>query len=376
MYSADVARCYRQLRSDPLDWPLLGLHFDGYFYCDIAIPFGLRWGAMAAQRTNEAVCYIMSKNSDNVLVYIDDFVGVASSLEAASAAVTRLQLLLKELGLEEATHKRVSPSTIVTWIGIEFDTVALEIRLPKVKLDDTLALLQMWKGKHTATRHQLQQLLGKLFHVAQCCKPARLFVQMLETLRSTPLQGTVPLNAEFKKDIVWFLTFLPSYNGIHLMQPDPTEIYIEADSCLSGCGAICAMQYYHTQFPDFITQRGLPITQLEMLNIVIAVKVWAPRWHNQVIIIYCDNAAAVSVLTTGRSKNAFLLACAREVWWHAANHDLIIQPRHRPGVSLQQADALSRLHLRPEFGAKLSAVFKTHTRINIHPSLFTFTADV
>lgn len=42
-------------RSDPLDSPLIGLHFDGYFYFDITIPFGLRWGkGVTAQRINKA----------------------------------------------------------------------------------------------------------------------------------------------------------------------------------------------------------------------------------------------------------------------------------------------------------------------------------
>lgn len=377
LYSTDIARCYRQLRSDPLDWPFLGLSFDGYFYCDMAIPFGLRWGAMAAQRTTEAVCHLMSQTDDKVLVYIDDFAGVAPSREAADAAFTRLQLLLAELGLEEAILKRVFPHTSMPWIGIEFDTLAMEIRIPQAKLTDTLTLLRTWAVKTAATRHQLQQLLGKLFHIAQCCKPARLFLgRMLDTLRSAPTQGDVPLDADFQKDIHWFLTFLPTYNGIHMMQPRLPEIYIDADSCLSGCGAICAGQYYHRPFPDFIVQQSRHISQLEMLNLVIAMKVWAARWHNQVVTIYCDNSAAVTVLSTGRSKDSFLLACAREIWWHSAKHDLAIQPRHRPGASMQVADALSRLHLRPDFGAKLAGVFTTHTRVPVDDALFAFTADV
>ena len=122
----------------------------------MAIPFGLRWGggAMAAQRTTEAVCYIMSLTNDPLLVYIDDFAGVAPSLQAADAAFTRLQTLLKELGLEEAIPKRVFPCTTMPWIGIEFYTVAMEIWISQPKLDDTISLLRTWKNKRVASRHQ------------------------------------------------------------------------------------------------------------------------------------------------------------------------------------------------------------------------------
>ena len=39
------------------------------------------------------------------------------------------------------------------------------------------------------------------------------------------------------------------------------------------------------------------ITQLEMLNIVEALKIWAPCWQNKIYIyIYCDNTAVVEVI--------------------------------------------------------------------------------
>ena len=43
MYSMDIARAYRQLPLDPGDWPLVCFNFDGTFFADISLPFGLRW---------------------------------------------------------------------------------------------------------------------------------------------------------------------------------------------------------------------------------------------------------------------------------------------------------------------------------------------
>ena len=58
LYSQDLERAHRQLRSDPLDWPLLGLEWDNKYYFDVAVPFGIRNGAMACQRTTNAICFI------------------------------------------------------------------------------------------------------------------------------------------------------------------------------------------------------------------------------------------------------------------------------------------------------------------------------
>ena len=49
LYKIDLKRAYRQLRSDPLDWPLLGLLWQGEAFIDTAIPFGLRHGRRPAR---------------------------------------------------------------------------------------------------------------------------------------------------------------------------------------------------------------------------------------------------------------------------------------------------------------------------------------
>lgn len=358
LYSLDLARAYRQLRCDPLDWPLLGYMWNNCYYFDIAIPFGVRWGAMACQRMTNAVCNIVNCDKRTLLGYIDDFAGVAPTLATATLDFKRVRELLQELGVNEAVDKATPPSTTMTWIGVDFDTIALEMRIPEDKLSDTLSLLRKWKHKSRATRRELQQVLGKLFHVSKCCKPARLFVgRMLETLRSAPEHGLTHLSIDFQKDINWFLSFLPTFNGVQLIQPrnDSAQHVAFVDSCLSGCGGYSGSQYYHTEFPDFITSLQLSICQLEMLNIVIAVKLWAATWSNSSVQIYGDNAATVAVLNSGRGRDRFLLQCAREIWLLSATHKFILSAKHVPGKDNVLADSLSRLHLSHGFLHSLEA---------------------
>ena len=58
LYKTDLARGYRQLRVDPLDWPLLRFQYQGRHFMDICLPFGLWSSAMCMQRTAEAICYM------------------------------------------------------------------------------------------------------------------------------------------------------------------------------------------------------------------------------------------------------------------------------------------------------------------------------
>ena len=244
-------------------------------------------GAGACQRTTNAVCHIHSRAGHSALCHINDFVGVAPCPITAQAGFKTLRHLLNDLGLREALEKATPPTTRLTWIGVEFDTELMEMRIPEQKVKETLRLVREWALRQSATRLQLQSLLGKLLHISQCVKPARLFVsRMLETLRSAPPTGYAALDPEFQRDIDWFLRFLPSYNGIHLINTPVGDEHVELDSCLSGCGAIYRGEYYHEVFPEHILAQNMPICQLEMLNIVVASRTWAPRWRDKTIIIY------------------------------------------------------------------------------------------
>ena len=56
----------------------------------------------------------------------------------------------------------------------------------------------------------------------------------------------------------------------------------------------------------------------------------------------CDNLAAVQVLTSGKTRDPFLAACARNVWMVAAQADIQVKYSHIPGSKNEVADVLSR----------------------------------
>ena len=70
---------------------------------------------------------------------------------------------------------------------------------------ESLHLVEEWVGQVSANLHQLRVLLDNLSHMAQCCEPARLFLnRMLVMLRGCPISGEVRLDTKLRKDINWF----------------------------------------------------------------------------------------------------------------------------------------------------------------------------
>ena len=115
IWSIDLARAYRQLRTCPLSTPLLGIRHDNAFYVDVCPSFGCRTSAMVCSRTTSAVVWLMRQRGFTVLCYLDDFVGVAKTEALAKEAYHTLLALLKYLGLNVSLHKCIEPTHLLTW---------------------------------------------------------------------------------------------------------------------------------------------------------------------------------------------------------------------------------------------------------------------
>ena len=55
-----------------------------------------------------------------------------------------LQALLNKLGLQEAKHKSTSPSQVMVWMGLRFDSLAMTVILKPEKLEGAMTLVGNW----------------------------------------------------------------------------------------------------------------------------------------------------------------------------------------------------------------------------------------
>ena len=380
MYKTDLARGYRQLRVDPWDWPLLGFkHHDRYFM-DICPPFGLRTSAMFMQRTSQAICFIHQRRGFLSRAYLDDFGGAERSHDQAGAALLALQTIMGELGVVEAAHKVCTPSQQMIWLGIIYDTVAMTMSIPPAKMQEIMDTLGTWGGRLRATYREVQSLLGLLHFVASVSPPVRVYTnRMLLNLREMPRTGGSSLSLGFKRDLAFFLRLLPAHNGIRILDKAsvPCQEFLELDACLTGCGATTGEQYYAETFPDSVLEGGHPIAHLELLNVVVATKVWQDQWSGRKVKVSCDNTNACLAIQTGRSRDSFMQACIRELFYVTASRDIELWAIHCPGKDLGRADALSRMHTGEHYReiVRTDEVLGKAKRVGVPPQHFRLTFD-
>ena len=88
----------------------------------------------------------------------------------------------ENLGMLIAQEKTEGPATRLTILGIEFDTVAMELCLPADKLHTLYELLNRWRGKKTGSRRELESLAGILQHSSKVVHSGHIFIQGIYNL--------------------------------------------------------------------------------------------------------------------------------------------------------------------------------------------------
>ena len=339
LYKVDVSRAFRHVKVDPGDYDLLGLEWGGT-YVDTCLPFGTRHGSQIFQRISDAVRHLMRQAGFSIIDYIDDYIGVGVTT-VAQRSFDHLLSLMEKLGLSVSKSKLVPPATRVVCLGVLIDTVAGTIAIPPEKLRQINDTVKEWLEKRSCTKRQLQSILGLLLYVHKCVKPARVFLnRMLDMLRSSQNAQKITVTSDFRRDVRWFAKFLPTYNGINFYDHRTIDHVLDLDACLTGLGGRFGNLVYF--LPLQHGYKECTIVHLEMVNILLALRLFCSYWAGRKVLVRCDNKAVVSVLSSGRSRDPFLSACARNIWYCSAKHDIDVDYVHIRGRDNEVADLLSR----------------------------------
>lgn len=207
----DIKQAYRNVPVHPDDRPLLGTRWAGQVYMDAVLPFGLRSAPLIFSAVADAVQWIMlEKGASWLSHYIDDFVtlGPPNSRECETN-MGIMHEVCEEVGLPVEPEKDEGPATGITFLGVELDTEALEIRLPAEKLRQMRSLLTSWRGRKACRKRELLSLIGVLTQAGRAVKAGRSFVRrLLDLAKSTRrLDQYVRLNRDARADIEWWCQY-------------------------------------------------------------------------------------------------------------------------------------------------------------------------
>ena len=344
----DIRNAYRIIPVHPEDRWLLGMSWEDALYIDTVLPFGLRSAPKIFNAVANAVEWIVRQQGvDLIFHYLDDFLLVGNPHTGECAIhLSLLRSVFDYLGIPVASEKLEGPATRLTFLGIEIDTKEMTLRLPMTKLAELQDLVSTWMGKKSCLKRELQSLAGKLQHACKVVRLGRTFLRRIFELLSVTSKKHhhIRLNAAFRSDVLWWNTFLSTWNGISMISENidhEVRVFTDASGGM-GCGAWWGTEWLQYKWPKSGSVADLPITQKEVIPVVLACSVWGNQWWGQTVHVYCDNEAAVAVLNSGYSQDLQIMHLLRCLFFIKAHFQMEVKVSHIPGAENTQADAISR----------------------------------
>ena len=342
----DIKHAYRIVPVHPEDWTLLGMQWQGQYFMDTHLPFGLRSAPKIFTAVADSLQWILIQQGVPTNIhYLDDFLFI-EKLGTQSTALTHACALMGILGVPTAPHKVEGPSTRLTFLGIELDTTTLTARLPEDKLHRLTATLQAWGDRKQCLKQELLSLIGVLQHASAVVRFGRAFLRSMIELSKTvkALHHHIRLNREFWTDLQWWRAFTPTLNGrcflLPALQAAPDEDVFTDASGSWGCDGMWRNEWFQFQWaPSWASTN---ITAKELTPIVLAAILWGHCWGGKAMRFRCDNQAIVHCIQAGSSKEPFVAQLLRGLFMLAACRDFHPVAVHIAGLDNGPADSLSR----------------------------------
>ena len=367
MATVDISNAYRAVNTHPDSRVRQGLSWDFgegiVFLRDNRLCMGLSSSPYVFSKISDMVVRCLIREGfDQCVNYLDDFCLVGREARDCQAAQWALIQILRRLGFF-VSFKKLTPALQVTrFLGIEIDSLRMEMRLPQDKLRKLQVQLALFSDRRKASKKELEVLGGILAHCCKVVHGGRTFSRRVYDLISSVRKAShrVRLSEEFRLDLAWWVQFAAVFNGkAGMISPSSPSYSVYSDASLKGYGASHGDDWvagffngggeswldlgHHMGGADDLGCMTDNINVLEMWPVLVGVRRWAKEWCDSNIVFITDNTQVLAALRTGRSKNKTTMRWLRLIFWESVTHNFNIRAVYINTNDNVICDSLSRL---------------------------------
>ena len=353
----DIKSAFRLLRVRPQDFHLLGFYFEGNYYIDKCLPFECSVSCKTFEKFATFLEWVVRDQSGihTVHHYLDDYVFIGTQhSNACITAMTTFEYVCNILGIPLNEDKTEGPTTRLTFLGLMIDTVAQTISIPEDKIADITLVLNDFLSRNKVLLKELQSLAGKLNFISRAVRGSRAFIRRFydAMIGYTKPHHHIRLTKSIKEDIVLWLSFLNSFNGViyfpEICWSTNETLHLYTDSAGGahlGCGAMLGNHWVYLPWPGKWANSEIlrDITFLELVPIVLALSLWKTDLHKKRILFHTDNSALVSIINCQSSKSKRTMSLLRPMVLTLMTHNITFKSLHIMGKLNNAVDAISRM---------------------------------
>ena len=318
---------------------------------DGTLPFGLRSVPLLFTALGDALEWVAKAHGAGWLRhYIDDFVTVgAPGTGECARSMRAFKEVCGRMGMPLDDGKEEGPAMVLTFLGMELDTLQGEVRLPQERLLGLRKKLEEWRGMKSCRKRELLLVVGHLSHACRAVRAGRSFMKRLLDLSTTvrSLDRRVRLNVAARADLEWWRRFGILWNGTAMMrlvvaaEEPQVELWTDASGSW-GCGAVWGTRWFQLSWERLPAAGQWNIMPKELLPIVVATAVWGHLWRGKTVLFHCDNMAVVATLRSGSCREPQAMHLRQCLAFMEATGEFVLLAEHVRGVDNVAADELSR----------------------------------
>nr|XP_034972425.1 uncharacterized protein LOC118085646 [Zootoca vivipara] len=356
MAKCDIESAFRLLPVHPHDFRFLGFKFQDNWYFDKAMPMGCSIACAAFETFSTFVEWAMKQRSGSHYIshYLDDYFLVRpAGSDACARALACFEQLAAEFGIPLAADKTEGPTTVISYLGIELDSISQTSRLPQAKLQILREMISGMLLKEKTTVREVQVLLGHLNFACRVIAPGRAFCARLNRLLAggRARHHHIRLTKVIKENLNTWLAFLKSYNGVSFWQSwlqPKEEFQIHSDAsgrCGFGVyfrGHWCAQPWPASWHAAGVTR---DLTFLEFFPILVALRIWGSHLKDTRVCFWSDNQAVVRIIAKQSAKSDRVIRILHLFVLECLGGNISFSARFIPGLNNEIADALSRFQM-------------------------------
>jgi Reverse transcriptase (RNA-dependent DNA polymerase) len=344
MMKRDLKSAFRHIPISPCDYWLLMFEWQGKFYVDMFLPFGLRTAPRIFNLFAEALHWIFETLQEwNVTHYLDDFLFVFPPDTDIAPLSAEFDRILSTLGLSKAVEKDAN-GCVVVHLGFEFDSINMRVSLPLNKKRRALEAIEQLLSASSISISALESTLGFLSHCCQVVPLGRPFLRQLFSLlcqcNDNHRFHKIRVPRAAKEDLRWWRKFLGSWSAISMIQPSREIHDVATDaSGVKGIGGV----YRRHVFSERIAAKHhfKHIDWKEMYAVLHAFLLWHESWRGGLVRLACDNAIVVDA-TNKHSMKGETIKPLQTIFLIAAVFDISLLAFWIPSEENKVADAASR----------------------------------
>lgn len=308
----------------------------------------------------------------NVFVFVDDFLIVGDSREAALRGGEVLEQVLFEFGIPWAPHKQRGPAQCMEFLGLLLSNAPGHrcIALTEGRQRKLREQLSLWMGRrpgdggeYRADVKELASFLGHLVFCSQVVPQGRTYMQAMLSqfaglevdwrrgaVRISHLEGAkwrdgIEVGPGFWRDLEWWDERMENRNCTSMVKPERGEVAVcGTDASDWGTGQLLwdSGQRAETVLRFSLAERARSINWRELLGIVRVLEQFGSELRGRTVLVEGDNTSSLAAAGNESSKAEDSQELVRRLVELAEEHELTVRLTHTPGVKLDRPDQTSR----------------------------------